>query len=437
MNIWQKAERIIEILKSSGEKAYFVGGAVRDMLKGEPFSDIDITTSATPEKIKSLFDKTVDTGIQHGTVTVIYEGDAFEVTTFRKEGDYEGHRKPESVLFVSCVREDLSRRDFTINAMAYNSDEGLIDYFGGKEDLKKGIIRCVGEPQKRFEEDALRMLRAVRFACKTGFEIEDETKEGIIKKAELIKFVSCERIYAELLKAICSPHPEKIRLLYETGLLKFIMPELSLCFETEQNTKFHLFDVGTHILKAVSLSQSDKIVRLSALLHDIAKPLCKTTDERGTDHFKGHEKKSSELAEAILTRLKADNKTINAVKSIILNHRLEKEVDKLYTKQKLIAVGKENFLALLSLMEADTKAHNMEYMSKRLSEVQKMRTLYKEILDNNEPTSIKELCLNGKDVENLGYKGKEVGEILDKALKEVLKNPENNKRDYLIERFKK
>jgi len=311
-----------------------------------------------------------------------------------------------------------------------------VDPFGGRQDIENKILRCVGNAEDRFEEDALRMLRLVRFACKTDFDVEQKTLEAVRKKAELLKFISVERIYTELTKAICSDYPERFVLAHETGLMKYFLPELSRCFETEQNTKYHLYDVGTHILKTVCQIPPYKEARLSALLHDIGKPQRKTTDKKGADHFYGHEKKSSEMAHDILNRLKAENSTKKAVCTVILNHRWDKgEVTKKAVKDKILAVGKKNFPLLLDLMDADTFAHNPEFTVLRREAMIRVREIYEEIIKNGEPLCIKDLKINGKDVQDMGYSGEKIGEVLEKALLIVLENPELNDKKILTERL--
>ena len=430
------AAEILKRLNEAGYKAYFVGGCVRDMLMGKTPDDIDITTNAKPDEVRALFERTLDTGLKHGTVTVLSDKIPFEVTTFRTESDYENHRKPKEVLFVTDIKDDLARRDFTVNAMAYHPDEGLIDQFGGEKDIKDKVLRCVGNAEDRFEEDALRMLRLVRFACKTNFSVEKETFDAVVKKAELLRFISAERIYAELTKALCSDYPENLILAYKTGLMKHFLPELSLCFETEQNTKYHLCDVGNHILKTVCNIPPYKEARLAALFHDVGKPTAKTTDDAGTDHFHGHEKESAKISHDIFNRLKADNATKNTVCSVILNHRWDSGMPtKENVKAKILAVGKQNFPLLLDLMEADTLAHNPEFTADRRMAMQEIRRIYEEIIENNEPLSIKDLKISGGDVLKMGYSGKEVGKVLEKALEIVLKNPEYNTKEILSERL--
>lgn len=437
MKTLKVGENILSTLNKAGYSAYFVGGYVRDKMMGNTPSDIDIATAALPDEVKRLFDHTIDTGLKHGTVTVILDDIPFEVTTYRVEDSYENHRKPKSVRFVNDIEKDLSRRDFTINAMAYHFKDGLIDPFGGKNDIKNKIIRCVGSPLKRFEEDALRMLRCVRFACQTNFEIEEKTLCAIKEKAHLLEFISKERIFTELVKSLTAKYPEHLKVCYETGLFEYFLPEIKACFETPQNTIYHLYNVGEHILKAVCKTPRDKVVRLSALFHDIGKPLCRTTDEFGSDHFKGHEQKSAELANEILKRLKCDNKTIESVCKIISCHRWTKTPSMQSVKEKIIDVGKENFQNLLYLMEADTGAHNLDAVKSRVQAMLEVREIYEEILEKNHPLDFNDLNISGDDLIKMGYSGKEIGEKLNMALCMVLENPNLNSKEILTERFKK
>ena len=423
------AIKIIYTLNQKGYAAYMVGGSVRDSYMGiEPY-DYDIATSALPETVKKLFPKTIDTGLQHGTVTVIENHIPFEVTTFRTESTYKNHRAPESVQFVTDIKDDLMRRDFTVNAMAYHPEEGLIDPYGGKADISDKIIRCVGNPEERFEEDALRILRCIRFACKTDFSVHPETKSAMRKKSLLLQHISVERIYSELSKCLTSKYPEHLKLGYETGVFAVILPELHRCFLTEQNTKYHLYNVGDHIIKAVCACPPDKTVRFAAFLHDIAKPLCKTTDESGQDHFKGHEQKSAELATQILQKLISD------VSKLIYNHRAQDYKKRYTVKQKIRAVGKDLFPAYLNLLDADTSAHNPQYNEPRIKATRYLQQIYTEIIQNNEPLYIKDLALSGNDLIAAGYQNSEIGQKLDELLEIVLQYPEKNTKEHLIERI--
>ena len=307
MDIPNNANLILKALCESGYEAYFVGGCVRDFLMNRPCNDFDITTSAQPLEIEEALSRKgiryFETGLKHGTVTAVLDGEAFEITTYRTDGEYLDARHPENVVFVSDLSEDLSRRDFSINALAYNAKDGIVDKFGGIDDIKNGIIRTVGNPDKRFNEDALRIMRALRFASTLGFEIESETAVSVHKNAELLKNISAERIYSELMKLLLGVNCEKILLEFK-DVIGVIIPELIPCFSCEQNTKWHLYDVYTHIVKSVECCENKDYLRLAVLLHDIGKPQCKTTDSKGVDHFFGHPQKSVEIASQVLRRLK-------------------------------------------------------------------------------------------------------------------------------------
>ena len=309
-----KARHIVNTIQAAGYEAYVVGGCVRDSLLGREPQDWDITTSARPEQVKALFPRTVDTGLQHGTVTVLQDREGFEVTTYRIDGEYEDSRHPREVAFTRNLEEDLKRRDFTINAMAYNDDKGLVDIFGGTEDIRAGIIRCVGKPAERFGEDALRILRAIRFSAQLGYKIDDETKEGIRELAPTLKNISAERIQTELVKMMVSPHPDYLREAYLLGVTKVFLPEFDLAMETEQRHPHHMYSVGEHILHSLSAVEADKVLRLTMLFHDIGKPATLTVDENGITHFHGHAAVSAEMAKKILRRLKFDNDTISMVR---------------------------------------------------------------------------------------------------------------------------
>ena len=306
----RKVVLIIKNLQRHGYDAYAVGGCVRDSILNRKPEDWDITTSAKPEQVKRIFRRTVDTGIEHGTVTVLIGKDGFEVTTYRVDGLYEDGRHPKEVTFTSRLEEDLKRRDFTINAMAYNDDERLVDAFGGMRDLNYHLIRCVGDPKERFSEDALRILRAVRFSAQLAFPIEPETAEAIKSLAPNLEKISAERIQTELVKLVTSPHPDDLRIAYETGITKVILPEFDICMTTNQNHPHHCYTVGEHILHSMCEIRPDKVLRLAMLFHDIGKPDAITTDEHGINHFHGHPEISAAYAQKIMRRLKLDNKSI-------------------------------------------------------------------------------------------------------------------------------
>ncbi len=284
----RKVEDIIDRIQAAGHEAYAVGGCVRDSVLGKEPDDWDITTSAKPEEIKKLFDRTIDTGIQHGTVTVMLGKEGFEVTTYRIDGKYEDSRHPKDVTFTINLKEDLRRRDFTINAMAYNPKDGLIDLYEGMQDIERGLIRCVGDAKERFTEDALRMMRAVRFSAQLGYTIEEKTKAAVRELAPSIRNISAERIQTELVKLMVSAHPDYLRTAYETGITGQILPEFDVCMKTEQNNPHHCYSVGEHILHTLSYVEANKALRLAMLLHDIGKPSTLTVDEEGITHNHGH-----------------------------------------------------------------------------------------------------------------------------------------------------
>ena len=434
MNLPEKVNFIINTLKKHGFEGYAVGGCVRDTMLGRVPQDWDITTSARPEQVKELFKHTIDTGIQHGTVTVMLDHEGFEVTTYRIDGEYEDARHPKEVQFTSNLLEDLKRRDFTINAMAYNEEEGLVDAFEGALDLKRGVVRCVGNPMERFSEDALRMLRAVRFAGQLGFKIDEATKQAIKELAETIAKVSAERIQIEMVKLMTSKHPEQIRTAYETGLTKVFLPEFDAIMETEQNHPHHCYSVGEHTIMALKMAPQDKVVRLTMLFHDIAKPLCKTTDEEGKDHFYGHPDKSCEMAYEILRRLKFDNDTTKRVCALVKIHDQMPKLEEKYVRRALHKNGIEQYPALFAVKRSDILAQSEYKRSDKLEEVSQYELFYEEILKEKQCLSIKELAVSGSDLIALGMQpGKAIGETLNKLLELVLDHPDWNTKEKLLE----
>ena len=431
MNFPQKVLFIINELEKKGFSAYAVGGCIRDSLLGITPEDWDITTSATPEQVKEIFQKTVDTGIKHGTVSVLLDHEIFEVTTFRKDGIYKDNRHPESITFSFSIKEDLARRDFTVNAMAYNETDGLVDCFHGAEDLKNGVIRCVGNPDTRFQEDALRILRAVRFSAQKGFKIEENTRASIQKNAKLVQNLSVERILSEISKIILS-NPEKIKALYQLGVLQYIMPELCRCFETPQNIKWHIYDVGTHSVEVAKHLPEKAHLRFAGLLHDWGKPYTKGFNEKGEDTFRNHAQKSVLLARDFLNRYKFSNKEKDIILRLIQFHDREIIPEKKYVKRAINAVGEDIFLDLIHLKRADCLSQNFRLTAPRMEYLEELETLYYEIKEKKEPFSVKNLKLNGKDLIALGFVGKEIGEHLSFLLEKVIENPALNKKETLI-----
>lgn len=429
----RKVEDIIERIEAAGFEAYAVGGCVRDSVLGREPDDWDITTSAKPEEVKRLFDRTVDTGIQHGTVTVMLGREGFEVTTYRIDGKYEDSRHPKDVTFTASLKEDLKRRDFTINAMAYNGKDGLIDLYGGIRDIERGLIRCVGDAGERFTEDALRMMRAVRFSAQLGYTIEENTKAAIKELAPTIQRISAERIQVELVKLMISDHPDYIRTAYETGITEQIFPEFDICMKTGQNNPHHCYSVGEHILHTLSYVEADKVLRLGMLFHDVGKPETLTVDEQGITHNHGHAAVGEEMTARIMKRLKFDNDTSNKVRKIVLYHDRKIENNKKSVRRAINQVGEDIFPLLFSVKYADIMAQSSYQREEKLRDLEKLKDIYEDIVANKDCLSLKDLAVTGGDLIAAGMKpGREIGRTLQKLLEVVLEKPECNRKEYLL-----
>lgn len=432
----EKVSRILSVLSGAGYEAYAVGGCVRDAILGREPEDWDITTNARPEEVKSLFRRTVDTGIAHGTVTVMLGSDGFEVTTYRQDGDYSDHRHPDAVVFTASLEEDLKRRDFTINAMAYRPETGLVDLFGGREDLEKRIIRCVGDPRERFDEDALRIMRALRFSAQLGFAIAPETREAIREFAPRLQLISRERIRVELVKLLVSPHPDRLLDLAECGITAEIFPLWDTMLATEQNSAFHLYSVGIHTLKVVENVPAEPVLRLAALLHDCGKPACKTTDIGSRNHFHGHAELGATIAEEFLKELRFDNKTINDVVKLVKVHDDRFPPKRKNVRREMNRVGTELFPSFLKLVLADTLAKSNYALEETMHNYTLVCRLYEQITAAGDPITLKDLAVKGSDLIAAGMKpGPEMGEVLSRMLDDVLENPEHNQKEYLIEKY--
>lgn len=434
-----KVNKIIGVLQEAGFEAYAVGGCIRDSLLGRTPNDWDITTSAKPMEVKALFSHTIDTGIQHGTVTILLDREGFEVTTYRIDGEYEDGRHPKEVSFTGSLEEDLKRRDFTINALAYNETAGLIDIFEGQKDLKDGIIRCVGNAEERFTEDALRMLRAIRFSAQLGYRIEENTLAAIHKLAGNLEKISAERIQTELLKLMVSPHPDYLRTAYECGVTKVFFPEFDLAMETPQKHPHHCYNVGEHILHSLIEVPADKVLRLTMLLHDIAKPQCLTVDEKGITHFHGHEEMGAEMSRVILRRLRMDNDTTDKVCRLVRFHDYGNGVapDRRIVRRAVNKIGEDLFDDFILVKKADLLAQSMYLREEKLSNLAEWDACYREIREAEECVSLRTLAVNGRDLIAAGLQpGRELGNILKQLLDEVLETPEKNEKDYLISRAK-
>ena len=390
IRIPEQVNSILETIQGAGYETYVVGGCVRDALLGREPHDWDITTSALPGQVKKLFPRTIDTGLKHGTVTVMCGAVGYEVTTFRVDGVYEDGRHPKEVTFTPSLEEDLKRRDFTINAMAYDGRGGLIDLFGGQKDLERGLIRAVGDPAQRFSEDALRIMRAVRFSAQLGYEIEEATLKAASDLAPNLQKISAERIREELEKTLMS----------------------------------------------VSLVRKDRVLRLSMLLHDMGKPACRTTDEKGIDHFYGHADVGYEMARSILKRLKYDNATIRQVLPIVKWHDMQVRLTEPAVRRAVVKIGEDLFPLFLEVKQADMLAQSTFQREEKQEILDTLGGLYSRIIERGDCLNLKDLTVKGSDLIALGIRpGKEMGTILTQMLEDVLNVPEHNNKEYLVKRF--
>lgn len=440
INLPEKVKYIIDRITAAGYEAYAVGGCIRDSILGREPNDWDITTSARPEQVKALFNRTVDTGIAHGTVTVMQGGEGYEVTTYRIDGEYEDHRHPREVQFTSRLVEDLRRRDFTVNAMAYNENAGLVDAFDGLGDIRRGVIRCVGCARERFTEDALRVLRALRFSAQLGYTIEDRTRQAIRELAPSLAAISAERIAAELVKLLVSPHPDYLRQAYEMGVTAVILPELDRCMETPQNHPHHCYTVGEHILHSLEGVPGVKDMRLAMLLHDIGKPRTLKTDGEGITHFHGHPSVGAEMSGEILRRMRFDNETISTVRRLVEFHDYGNDIEPTPTvvRRAMNRIGTDIFAKLLIVKRADIWAQSSYLRREKLELVEAWDKVYRGIEARGQCVSMKDLAVSGRDLIAAGLKpGPELGAVLRQMLEHVLEAPEDNTREKLLTIFLK
>ncbi len=432
-----KVHHIINTLEEAGYEAYAVGGCVRDSILGRKPDDWDITTSAKPEEIKRLFPRTVDTGIKHGTVTVLLGGEGFEVTTYRVDGVYEDGRHPSEVTFTASLKEDLKRRDFTINAMAYNARTGLVDLYGGLADIENRVIRCVGIAGERFDEDALRMLRAVRFSAQLSFRIEEATGEAVKALAPNLQKISAERIQVELVKLVTSPNPDYLRTAYELGITAQILPEFDLCMETPQRHKHHCYDVGEHILHSMIGVGPDKVLRLGMLFHDIGKPQTLTIDPDGTTHNKRHPFEGEKITRKVMRRLKFDNDTTDKVTKLVLYHDYDIAPTEAGVRRAINRMGEDIFAMIFTVRRADIAAQSDYMREEKLAKVAYIEKLYSEILARKDAVTLKDLAISGNDLIAEGMPpGRQIGETLSALLERVLDDPSLNTREILLKLYK-
>ena len=436
INIPKGANNLIHTLQSHGHSAYVVGGCVRDSILNRPIHDWDICTSATPSEMLDIFKgkKVIETGLQHGTLTVIVNGEPYEITTYRIDGNYSDNRRPDSVTFTDNLIKDLRRRDFTINAMAYNDETGLVDPFGGMRDIKYKKIRCVGSAKDRFSEDALRILRAIRFSAQLDFVMMPETDLEIHQQYKSLEHISIERINSEFCK-ILSSNSMCIQMVLYRDVFALFIPELKYMFDFPQNNPYHKYNVWEHTVRAVENCEDEElIIKLAVLFHDIGKPHSYQDGEDGIRHFKGHGKISADMTDEIMKRMRFDNDTRNAVVELIYYHDATFEVGKKYIKRWLNKIGKSQFRRLLQVRKADIKGQNPDYEKGRLQKISDIEMLLEDVLSEQSCFSLKDLAINGKDVKKamMIKEGKDIGWWLDVILNKVIDGELNNTKDDLI-----
>lgn len=436
MDMPKNVDTAINLLQSAGFEAYAVGGCVRDSLLGKTPNDWDITTSAKPENMKSVFADfhCIDTGIKHGTVTVVIDGEPLEITTFRLDGEYEDNRHPKSVTFTADLGADLGRRDFTVNAMAYSKMTGTVDLFGGQNDLKNKIIRCVGDPDRRFNEDALRILRALRFASALDFEIEEKTAQSLLKNRALLGNISEERIAKELLKLVCGKGAKRILTDFAPVLFE-ILPELQPIYKNSHDNPHHCYDIYEHTLIAVESIDPEPTLRFAMLLHDCGKPAVKKFDENGVAHFYGHQRISAEISAQILARLKVSNKFRDEILFLVSNHdrwELYENTEKM--PRYLSKFGLDGVLKLLKVMGADVLAQSPEYRY-RLDQIADAEEIAKNLAVQKPCLSLRELQINGRTLMDIGIpQGRKLGAVLAQLLDEVIDGVTKNTQEALTTR---
>ena len=434
MTIPEPAMKALRLLEDAGFEAFVVGGCVRDSLLGKTPDDWDITTDALPEETKEVFKdfRVIETGIKHGTVAVIVDGMLLEITTYRVDGEYLDNRHPKDVAFTRNLREDLARRDFTINALACWGAGKLFDVFSGIKYLNDRVIRCVGEPDERFAEDALRIMRALRFSSTLGFDIEEKTSASVHKNKDLLKNIAAERITDELLKLLCGEKVTETLINYR-DVFAVIIPELEPCFDFDQKNYHHIYDVYTHIAYSVGGARALPDVRLALLLHDIGKPDCFFVDEEGVGHAYGHAEKSAELAQKALSRLRLPSDMQETVLTLVRFHDYPVEPSKKIIRRRLNKFGPEVFEKLMYVKQGDNFAHNRD--------IKDFEPLINEILQmakeqEDDCFTVKRLDIDGNDLKALGLEGPEIGKTLESLLEEVMDDKLENRHEVLIERAK-
>lgn len=429
----EQVDKALEMLECSGFEAYIIGGCVRDFLLGKNPTDYDITTSAKPEEVKNIFAgyNVIETGIKHGTVTAVLSGMPLEITTFRIDSGYSDNRHPDTVMFSGCLREDVARRDFTVNSIAYSHKTDFVDYYNGKNDIENMTIRCIGDADKRFEEDSLRILRALRFSSCLGFTIEKATEDALFRNKDLLVNVSAERIAAEFVKMLCGKNVKDILIKY-TDILGVFIPELLPMVGFEQKNPHHIYDVLVHTAVATEQIASDPILRMAAFFHDIGKPYCFTTDNCGIGHFYGHHSVSERIADAVLRRLKVDNNSRNSVTLLVKHHDRQIECTERAVKRVLNTIGPDMFFDLIKLKRADNlaQAPKLHFRQKYCDEIENTAA---DIIKKGECFSLESLAVNGNDLIGLGLKpGPQIGSVLRSLLDTVIGGEVLNERESLL-----
>lgn len=433
MELPPQVNTVFEMLEAAGFEAFLVGGAVRDYVRSNsPAKDWDITTNALPEQVEQVFAgfQLIETGLKHGTVTVVIDYEPLEITTYRIDGDYTDHRHPDTVSFTRNLKDDLERRDFTMNALAYNPKTGVVDLVGGGADIEEGIVRCVGDPDRRFQEDGLRMLRALRFASVYGMVIENNTAEAIHRNKDLLLDIAAERIQAELTKLLCGKGVADI-LCEFADVIAVPIPELEAMFGFEQHNPHHDKDVWNHTIAVVESVSSEPIMRWAALFHDIGKPSCFVLAEDGIGHFYGHADKSTDLTEAILTRLRFDHAGRNHIVKLVRYHDMPITADRKLVKRLLSKHGEEAALQLIELHKADTMGQSA-ICKHRISIFEEVSQIVHEILQEESCFSLRDLAVNGHDMVTLGFRGPAIGRVLQECLDAVLDERIPNEHEALM-----
>ena len=434
MKLPPQVNTVFLLLDAAGYEAFLVGGAVRDYVRdGSPAKDWDITTNALPEQVEAVFSEyhLIETGLKHGTVTVVIDHEPIEITTYRIDGDYSDHRHPDSVSFTRSLKDDLERRDFTMNALAYSPKDGVVDLVGGKTDIENGIVRCVGDPDRRFQEDGLRMLRALRFASVYGTEIDEATASAIHRNKSLLRDIAAERIQSELTKMLCGPGVAAI-LKEFADVIAVAIPEIRPMFEFEQRNLHHNKDIWNHTILVVDNITPAPVLRWAALLHDIGKPSCFSIGADGVGHFFGHAEKSTAFAESILSRLRFDNAGRERILRLIRYHDMPITADRKLIKRLLSKHGEEAARQLIELHRADTLGLSESYHS-RVDIFEEANAVMDELLrEDSSCFALRDLAINGNDVMAMGFKGKQIGQVLQSCLDAVLEERIPNERGPLL-----